>query len=469
VSGLPAGWEWSTVGEIAATSLGKMLDAKQATGQHSTPYLRNINVRWGHFDLDDVASMDIRPEELERVLAQPGDIIVCEGGEPGRAAVWRGPNRVALQKALHKVRPNGAVAPDFLALSLRHQAGSGELAALFTGTTIRHLPQEKLRLVRVPLPPRTEQERIVVAIEEAFSKLDAGEAGLQACRQRLKRMRAAVLAAAVTGRLVHQDPTDTPATKLLADLGVEQIEPSDAPDLPESWEAVPLREVAAVRLGRQRSPARAFGPRMRPYLRAANVGWDGLRLDDVKEMSFTEAESEIFDLVHGDLLLSEASGSPGEVGKPAQYRDEVDGSCCFQNTLIRVRMRTGLDPDYYEHFFRNEARTGKFAAGSRGVGIHHLGQKALNEWLVPVPPPEEQSRIVAEVERQLTFLDVCERTTAAELTRSAALRRSVLKSAFEGRLAPQDPSDEPASVLLDRIRADREAAPKPARRSRRTA
>lgn len=465
---LPAGWASATVHELAATSLGKMLDAKQQTGQHPTPYLRNINVRWGGFDLNDIAEMDVAPHELDRVLALPGDVIACEGGEPGRSAVWRG-QPIALQKALHRVRVVEGVSPDYLAFALRAQASTRELDRLFTGTTIRHLPQEKLRQVQVQLAPTAEQERIVAAIEEAFSKLDAGETALRTVRQLLKRMRDAVLAAAVTGRLVPQDPTDTPVTKLLADLGVEQIEPSRAPELPESWGAVPLRQVAEVRLGRQRSPARAFGPRMRPYLRAANVGWYGLRLDDVKEMSFTEAESEVFDLVRGDLLLSEASGSPGEVGKPAQYRDEVDGGCCFQNTLIRVRMRTGLDPDYYEHLFRNEARTGKFAAGSRGVGIHHLGQKALNEWLVPVPPPEEQPRIVAEVERQLTFLDVCERTTDAELTRSAALRRSVLKSAFEGRLVPQDPSDEPASVLLDRIRAERAAAPKAVRRARRTA
>lgn len=208
---------------------------------------------------------------------------------------------------------------------------------------------------------------------------------------------------------------------------------------------------------------------MRPYLRAANVGWDWLRLDDVKEMSFTEAESEIFELMHGDLLLSEASGSPGEVGKPAQYRNEVPGGCCFQNTLIRVRLKAGLDSDYYEHFFRHEARTGRFASGSRGVGIHHLGQKALKEWLVPVPPTEEQLRVVTELDRQISFLDACERAVDAGLARSAALRRSVLKAAFEGKLVPQDPSDEPASVLLERIRSERAAAPKPAQGSRRTA
>lgn len=463
MNALPKGWVETTLGEIAATSLGKMLDAKRRTGLHPTPYLRNVNVRWGAFDLSDVATMDIEPRELDRVLAQPGDLVACEGGEPGRSAVWRGREAVALQKALHKIRPANGVLSAYLGLLLREQSSSGELDKLFTGTTIKHLPQEKLRLVRVPLSPTAEQERIVAAIEEAFSKLDAGEAGLRTVRRLLERMRDAILAAAVTGRLLPQDPTDTGVENLLAGLGVEPSNEHDT-GLPDSWESAALWQVAEVRLGRQRSPQLATGPRMRPYLRAANVGWDGLRLEDVKEMSFTQAESEVFELAHGDLLLSEASGSPGEVGKPAQYRNEIPG-CCFQNTLIRVRLKAGFNPDYYEHFFRHQARMGRFASGSRGVGIHHLGQKALNEWRVPVPPSEEQNRIVAEIERQLSFLRACDRAIDVGVEHSAALRRSVLKAAFEGRLTSQDPADEPASVLLERIGASRPPT-KPARRSR---
>lgn len=178
MSDLPPGWEWTTIGEVAATSLGKMLDQKQATGKHRTPYLRNINVRWGSFDLSDLAGMDIRPDELDRVLAHQGDVIACEGGEPGRAAVWTGPGTIALQKALHRIQPSEAIVPAYLALLLQHMAMSQKLERFFTGTTIKHLPQEKLRLVGVPLPPRAEQERIVAAIEEHLSRLDAAEAGV---------------------------------------------------------------------------------------------------------------------------------------------------------------------------------------------------------------------------------------------------------------------------------------------------
>lgn len=133
---------------------------------------------------------------------------------------------------------------------------------------------------------------------------------------------------------------------------------------------------------------------MRKYLRAANVGWSGLLLDDVKQMNFTDDEMKIFRLEPGDLLLNEASGSPKEVGKPALWGGEIE-DCAFQNTLLRVRPSSEADPRYLLHYFGYEAATGAFARGSRGVGIHHLGREALSKWPVPLPPLDEQRRIAA--------------------------------------------------------------------------
>src|SRR5438046_9616907 len=100
-------------------------------------------------------------------------------------------------------------------------------------------------------------------------------------------------------------------------------------ELPSDWKISRLDSISDVRLGRQRSPKNHVGDQMRSYLRASNVGWKGLRLNDVKSMNFTDAEMEIFRLAEGDLLLNEASGSPEEVGKPALWRGEID-DCAFQ-------------------------------------------------------------------------------------------------------------------------------------------
>lgn len=167
--------------------------------------------------------------------------------------------------------------------------------------------------------------------------------------------------------------------------------------LPAGWIDVALGDVCDVRLGRQRSPKHHSGTQMRPYVRAANVGWDGLRLEDVKSMNFTDEEMAVYELRCGDLLLNEASGSAREVGKPAIWNNEVD-RCAFQNTLLRVRSK-GPEPRYLLHLFRHSAKSGRFASLSRGVGIFHLGKKALAEMAIPLPPLEEQRRIAAILDK----------------------------------------------------------------------
>ena len=195
---------------------------------------------------------------------------------------------------------------------------------------------------------------------------------------------------------------------------------------------------------------------MRPYLRAANVTWDGLNLSDVKAMDFSPREVESYRLQRGDILLAEASGSADEVGKPAVWDGEID-DCCFQNTLIRLRVCPEVVQFLHIHLM-SDARSGALGRAARGVGIHHLGAQRAEAWLVGLAPLAEQRRIVAEVERRLSVVQQAEAAVEAGLVRVGRLRQSILKLAFSGKLVPQDPDDEPASVLLERIRAEREAA-----------
>lgn len=217
-------------------------------------------------------------------------------------------------------------------------------------------------------------------------------------------------------------------------------------DLPSTWTWARLDDVAEVRLGRQRSPKNHSGTRMRPYLRAANVTWDGLALGDVNEMNFTEAESAIYELQEGDVLVAEASGSADEVGKPAVWRGGIDG-CCFQNTLIRVRARGAL-PDYLRYFLLSEARSGRIGRASPGVGIHHIGSARLSAWPIPVPPLAEQQRIVGAIEKQLSRLDKALADVAA-----ASARLARLEEAIFARLAKDDwPRVELGELLSEPLR-----------------
>jgi type I restriction enzyme, S subunit len=221
--------------------------------------------------------------------------------------------------------------------------------------------------------------------------------------------------------------------------------------LPPGWIRSPLSAVANVRLGRQRSPKNHSGPNMRPYLRAANVTWSGLALNDVKEMNFSEAEVETYRLRAGDILLSEASGSADEVGKPARWRDEIQ-DCCFQNTLIRVRS-CYLDSRYLLWLFKWLALSGQFASGSRGVGIHHLGATTLSDWEVPIAPEAEQNRIVAAIEEQFSRLEAGVSALVRAQTNLTLMRAAAVESAVTGRLLDGETHDWPVrplgEVLID--------------------
>jgi type I restriction enzyme, S subunit len=220
-------------------------------------------------------------------------------------------------------------------------------------------------------------------------------------------------------------------------------------ELPDGWEWCELQDVAEVRLGRQRSPKNHHGDNMVPYIRAANVTWDGLELSDVKEMNFTVEEVETYALRDGDIVLSEASGSATEVGKPAIWRGELE-PCCLQNTLVRVRTEGPL-PEYLMLVLRQAAVSGAFVPAALGVGIHHIGAARLSAWPVPLPPLDEQRRIVAAVGAIEAEIDRGSVDLETAITLLGSFRTSVVDAAIRGELVSQgDEAEQLRAALLRR-------------------
>ena len=153
-------WPTQKLETVADFCLGKMLDQKKNRGE-PLPYLANVNVRWGEFDLADLREMRFEQHELDRYGLKYGDIVMCEGGEPGRCAIWKEQcSSMMIQKALHRIRPHDCLRSEFLYYFFLHKGRTGHLASLFTGSTIKHLPREKLALVEVPVPPHSTQDQI---------------------------------------------------------------------------------------------------------------------------------------------------------------------------------------------------------------------------------------------------------------------------------------------------------------------
>ena len=169
---LPEGWVWARFGQTGYTRLGKMLDKAKNSGTEK-PYLRNTNVQWWNIDVEDIKTFKLENHELNEYRLEDGDLLICEGGEPGRCAVWRNTKmEMYFQKAIHRHRTLDLCSPDYLKICLTVDCKNGRLSERFTGATIKHLPGDKLMAHLCPIPPLAEQHRIVQKVDELMALCD---------------------------------------------------------------------------------------------------------------------------------------------------------------------------------------------------------------------------------------------------------------------------------------------------------
>ncbi len=205
---IPAHWEVCPVYARYEVALGKMLEARRFTGEWSGKYLRNIDVQWDAVNVKDLPVMDFTPSERERYLLRPGDLLVCEGGEVGRAAVWSGElDECFYQKAVHRLRPrSGADKPRFLFFQMCVLARLGVFTAGGNPNTIDHLTAVQLRHLRLPSAPASEQERIATFLDRETAKIDALIAKIREAIDYLNELRTTLISAAVTGKIDVREP-----------------------------------------------------------------------------------------------------------------------------------------------------------------------------------------------------------------------------------------------------------------------
>lgn len=199
---IPANWAFCPLNYRYEIQLGKMLDEKRITGDHLTPYLRNVDVQWGQVNVENLPRMDVHPDELERYTVRPGDLLVCEGGDVGRAAIWEEqPGTFAFQKALHRVRPRTSKdLPKYLFYLLFDSAKRGRFANR-EKATISHLTAEAFRRYRFPFPPLSEQKEIVKRLDAMMESLSQLRTHVGEHIARLREYRSSLISAAVTGQL----------------------------------------------------------------------------------------------------------------------------------------------------------------------------------------------------------------------------------------------------------------------------
>lgn len=378
--------------------------------------------------------------------------------ENGKMAVARGlRNGIGCGSTeFHVLRPKPGVDAQYIFHFVSSARLRAEAARQMTGAVgQKRVPAAFLEQCEIPLPDLEEQRRIVAEVERQFSRLDEAVANVKRTRSTLKRYKAAVLEAAVKGRLVpteaalahHRrssyetgeqllDRIVTTGSSIIRQRGGRLVSSSKASglgSLPDGWTWATYGLVGRLQLGRQRAPKYHSGSNMRPYLRVQNVFEDRLDLSDVKEMDFPSGDFQKYVLEAGDLLLNEGQ-SPELLGRPAIYRGELPGAC-FTNTLIRLRAASGVRVEFALLVARHHMHSGRFVdEGSITTNIAHLSVGRLSAVEFPLPPSDEQDRIVAEADRQFSIIAALEQSTALAERRVAELRGAILTSAFS--LAP---------------------------------
>jgi type I restriction enzyme S subunit len=447
--GLPLGWCLSTLGEVASINPATAFDGLASDTEIPFIPMTAVAEETGIIDAS-------RRRSVAKVLK--GYVRFCEGDvifakitpcmENGKTAPVIGiPGGYAAGSTeFHVLRP-GAVDPRYLWYWLVRHAFRHEAERNMSGSAGQlRVPVDYLRNSPISVAPLSEQRRIVARIDELFAEIAEGEAALQRGRQGLETWRRALLKAAVTGELTR----DWREANRAAETGSRPVEILGPYAIPTGWIWTTVGAAGQVLLGRQRAPQHHSGPNMRPYLRVANVLEDRIDFSDVKFMNFTPSEFQRYHLRPGDILLNEGQ-SLDLVGRPAIYRGEVE-ECCFQKTLLRFRAAPEtLSHEYAQIVFLHYLHSKRFRrAAPITTNMAHLTLERLLPIEFPLPPREEQTVIVHRYHETRGMID--DLAPALEDRDRNALRHAILKAAFEGRLVPQHPVDEPASALLARLR-----------------
>lgn len=491
MSELPKGWTTSFLNDLCSAVGG-------GTPSKSEPkYWAGGTIPWvSPKDMKTRVVIDsedhVTEAALDRLSIVPPDsvLVVVRSGILSRTLpVAQTTIPVTVNQDMRAFVPHTGIAASFLAWQLLAKEREILQACSKHGTTVASIEGPALASFPVAVAPVAEQSRIVGKLEELLSDLDAGVAELKAAQKKLTQYRQSLLKAAVEGALTadwrrHNRPTETGAQLLerilterhtrwearqlakFAEQGKtppkdwqkkypEPVQPDTAelPELPEGWVWASVEQLGDVQLGRQRSPDKLKGVSPTRYIRAANITESGIDFSDVLEMDFSKQERAVFELNAGDVLLTEASGSPEHVGRPAIW-PKVDGLFCFQNTVLRFSPK-GISSNYSFCSFFAMQKLGVFQKQSGGVGINHLSAGKFSRLAVALPSSIEQSIIVERLESAFASIHEQEMAVDVALKQSAAQRQNILRAAFSGQLIPQDPDDEPASVLLERIRAER--------------
>ena len=408
---VPDGWAWCRLTNVAITELGKTLDAKKNKGE-SYDYLCALNVKWYTFDFTTMKQIRLEEKEKERYLVRKGDLLICEGGDVGRSAIWESDNPIYYQNALHRVRFYQNINQYFFLHVLNYYKNIGLIDDVSGGVTIKHFTQNSMQKLLFPLPPLVEQERIVSVIKSIFSQIDTLDQNKSELQTVIKQTKSKILDLAIHGKLVPQDPNDEPAEELLKRIATSDNRPykklsgDEIPfELPKTWIWQKLPDLCSIPItdGTHKTPTYSDKENGIPFLSSKDVTSGEIDWSKIKYIT-KELHEELYKRLapqKNDILLAKN----GTTGIAALVKDNTVFDIYVTLALIRPISKI-IYPQYLLYIINSQFCKNQFNDHLTGIGVPNLHLVDINKTVIPLPPLSEQQRIVLKIEELFKYTDI---------------------------------------------------------------
>jgi len=353
-------WTYKKLGEVCSSDLGKTLNSKTDNGEYY-PYLCAINVLWDRIDTTVLKTAKFEPSELERYSVKKGDLLVCEGGDVGRAAIWNDETVIQYQNALHRIRFKGEVIPRFCLFYLRHLKDNGTLDAKYAkGVTIKHLVKSSLLSIPIPIPPIKEQEEIC-------SLLDKLSLVIEKKKQQIKEL-------------------DNLAQAIFYDMFGDPIANT------KGWVISTIDNISTDKLSYGSGASAIEYDGQTRYVRITDINDLGDLNEDIKSPSEID---EKYLLREGDILFARSGAT---VGKTYCHR-EKNGRCIYAGYLIKMRPdKSKVMPKYVFYYTKSEYYKAFIKNAQNAVAQPNINAKQYGGLAIPVPPLSLQQSFAQKIE-----------------------------------------------------------------------
>jgi type I restriction enzyme S subunit len=502
---LPPGWAWATIPDLVTVDGvfvdGDWVESKDQDPEGDVRLIQLADVGDGvYLDRSNRFLTSNKARELRCTFLEPGDALIARMPDPlGRACIFPGDQKksVTVVDVCIVRTGGGGVNHRWLMWAINSPDFRVNVAAKQSGSTRKRISRSNLATLPLPVPPLGEQQRTAEEIEKQVTRLEEAVEALKRVRVNLKRYRASVLKAACEGRLVpteaelaraegrDYEPADELLTRILKERRARReadqlakmrsvgkppkddkwkarykepamLDSTNLPSIPEGWAWATVEQLAAFEPNSltdgpfgsnlKTSHYTQSGPRV---VRLQNIG-DGIFIDEYAHISEEHFKALAKHRIEaGDIVIAALGERPPRACVIPSYV----GPAIVKADCIRFKPSPAAALAGYLNCALNAVPTrDRMADVVHGVGRPRLNLGEIKAIALPMPPLTEQQRIVTEVERHVSVIDELEAVAEANLKRAERLRQAILKRAFEGKLVPQDQSDEPAGVLLERIR-----------------